>query len=400
MTDSTSPLIPDQQLDSVLAPIAQATGMPNNAYVSEDFFAAERDQLMARTWVCVGFASDLLKNGYVKPIDFMGLPLAMMQNKQGEIQVFHNVCSHRGMQLVAEEGAVQGVIRCPYHSWTYDLDGNLKGTPHIGGVGEHKVEGFQCANHGLRRVRSAVWLDMIFVNVDGQAPEFAEHVGPLENRWREFVGDDGFGLLRRANMGSNLEIPVSCNWKLAVENYCDSYHLPWVHPSLNSYSRLEDHYNIQFGGHFSGQGSLAYRLSNVAGTNLPKFPSWPEDKLEQAEYVAFFPNLLLGIQADHFFAMMLEPVSAGQTVEHLRVYYVGEESTQDTYAASRTATLESWRVVFGEDIEPVEGMQRGRRSPGFQGGVFSPVLDHPTHFFHQWVARRLRGEAETTAEAA
>lgn len=393
MTDTTLPLIPAQQLDRVLAPIADATGMPNTAYVSEAFFAEERDRLMANTWACVGFSSDLIKNGYVKPVDFMGLPLLLMRNKDGETQVFHNVCSHRGMQLVAEEGEVQGMIRCPYHSWTYDLNGNLRGTPHIGGVGQHKVESFKCEKHGLKPVRSAVWMDMVFINLDGQAPEFAEHVASLENRWRDFIGADGFALLRRVNMGGNLEITVNCNWKLAVENYCESYHLPWVHPSLNSYSRLEDHYNIQFGEHFSGQGSLAYRLSNVSGTRLPKFPSWPQDKLEHAEYVSFFPNVLLGIQADHAFAMMLEPVSAGKTVEHLRVYYVGDEATQDEYAACRTSTLESWRVVFGEDIGAVEGMQRGRQSPGFQGGVFSPVLDHPTHFFHQWVARRVGSDA-------
>lgn len=388
-------LIPTQHIDRVLAPIADATGMPNTAYVSEDFFNHERDTLMAGTWVCVGFASDLIKDGFVKPVNFMGLPLLLMRNKSGETQVFHNVCSHRGMQLVAEEGEVQGVIRCPYHSWTYDLDGNLKGTPHIGGVGQHKVEGFQCEKHGLKPLRSAVWMDMIFVNADGQAEPFSDHVAPLENRWRDFIGADGFDLLRRVNMGGSLEISVDCNWKLAVENYCESYHLPWVHPSLNSYSRLEDHYNIQAGEHCSGQGSLAYRLSNVAGTRLPKFPSWPQDKLEHAEYISFFPNVLLGIQADHAFAMMLEPVSAGKTTEHLRVYYVGDEAAADAYGACRTSTLESWRVVFGEDIGVVEGMQRGRQSPGFQGGVFSPVLDHPTHFFHQWVARRVRGDALT-----
>lgn len=391
MTTMTSSLIPAQLLDKVLVPIEKATGMPNTAYISDAFFTEEREKLMANTWACLGFASDLVKNGYVKPVDFMGLPLLLMRNKDGETQVFHNVCSHRGMQLVAEEGEVQGVIRCPYHSWTYDLNGNLKGTPHIGGVGQHKVDGFKCEQHGLKPIRSAVWMDMIFINLDGQATDFNEHVAPLEERWTSFIGKDGFALLRRANMGGNLEITVDCNWKLAVENYCESYHLPWVHPSLNSYSRLEDHYNIQFGESFSGQGSLAYRLSNVAGTQLPKFPSWPQDKLEHAEYVAFFPNVLLGIQADHAFTMMLEPVSAGKTIEHLRVYYVGDEATKDTYAASRTSTLESWRVVFGEDIGAVEGMQRGRLSPGFQGGVFSPALDHPTHFFHQWVARRVRG---------
>jgi len=159
---------------------------------------------------------------------------------------------------------------------------------------------------------------------------------------------------------------------------------------LNTYSRLEDHYHIMYGDDFGGQGSNAYRLYDQAGTALPRFPEWPQDKLEQAEYVSFYPNVLLGIQADHAFAMIIEPRACDRSVEHLRLYYVGDEALSDEHAASRNATLESWRVVFSEDIDAVEGMQRGRQSPGYGGGVFSPVMDNPTHHFHQWVARKLQ----------
>jgi choline monooxygenase len=100
--------------------------------------------------------------------------------------------------------------------------------------------------------------------------------------------------------------------------------------------------------------------------------------------------VLLGIQADHAFAMIVEPQASDLSMEHLRLYYVGEEAVGDQHAASRNATLESWRVVFAEDIDAVEGMQSGRRSPGYGGGVFSPVMDNPTHHFHQWMARKLK----------
>jgi len=389
MNDLVTPLIPASQLDRVLAPIEEATGMPNVAYTDESYFKLERQRLMESTWICIGFASDLVKPGYVKPVRFMGLPLLMMRTRGGDVGVFHNVCSHRGMQLVSAAGEVQGVIRCPYHSWTYDLSGNLKGTPHLGGVGQHKDERFQCEKHGLKALRSNVWMDMVFINLNGEAGPFEAHVAPLVDRWREFLVDDGLDSLRRVNMGGNLEIEVACNWKLAVENYCEAYHLPWVHPGLNSYSRLEDHYHIMLSERFAGQGSLAYNLADIAGTALPKFPHWPKEKLRQAEYIAVFPNVLLGIQADHLFAMMVEPVAAERTVEHLRVYYVGDEAASDAYAACRTATLESWRVVFAEDVGAVEGLQRGRHSPGFTGGAFSPVMDQPTHYFHKWLARAM-----------
>ncbi len=383
-------MVQDVTLDSILKPIEQATGLPNLAYNNEAFFAHERDQVLGKGWAGLWFASDLPKKGYVKPVDFMGLPLVILRNKQGEIKVFHNVCSHRGMLLVHEEMEVQGALRCKYHSWSYNLDGELKGTPHLGGIGQQKIDGFNPCDHGLKPVRSAVWMDVIFINLSGDAPAFDDYVKPLTKKWDTFLGTTGLGRMRAAVNGKGLEIEVKSNWKLAVENYCESYHLPWIHPSLNTYSRLEDHYHIMYDDDFGGQGSYAYRLSDEVGSALPRFPEWPADKLEQAEYVAFYPNVLLGIQADHTFAMIIEPLASECSKEHLRLYYVDDESISDRHAASRNATLESWRVVFAEDIDAVEGMQKGRRSPGYTGGVFSPVMDNPTHHFHQWVARKLK----------
>ena len=383
-------MVQEVALDKILQPIEKASGLPNQAYTSDTFFAHERDQVLGRSWAGLWFASDLPKKGHVKPVVFMGLPLVILRNKQGEIKVFHNVCSHRGMLLVHEEMEVQGALRCKYHSWSYNLDGELKGTPHLGGIGEQKTEGFNHCEHGLKPVRSAVWMDVIFVNLSGDAPAFDDYIKPLIDKWETFLGCSGIERMNPAVNGKGLEIEIQSNWKLAVENYCESYHLPWVHPSLNTYSRLEDHYHIMYGDDFGGQGSYAYRLSDEVGTALPRFPEWPADKLEQAEYVAFYPNVLLGIQADHIFALIVEPISSEKSMEHLRLYYVGEEATGDQHAASRNATLESWRVVFAEDVDAVEGMQRGRRSPGYLGGVFSPVMDNPTHHFHQWVARKLK----------
>jgi choline monooxygenase len=377
-------------IESVLQPIEQASGLPNLAYVNKDFMVFERDHVLGKSWAGLWFASDLPKKGYVKPIEFMGLPLVILRNKQDEIKVFHNVCSHRGMILVHEEMEVQGALRCKYHSWSYNLDGELKGTPHLGGIGQQKVDSFNHCDHGLKPVRSSVWLDTIFINLSGDAPDFAEYTKPLTDRWKQFLGTSGMSRLQNAINGKGMQIEIQSNWKLAVENYCESYHLPWIHPSLNTYSRLEDHYHIMIGENFGGQGSYAYRLCDEAGTALPRFPEWPQDKLKQAEYISFYPNILLGIQADHAFVMIIEPVACDRSIEHLRLYYVGEDALSDEHAASRNATLESWRVVFGEDIDAVEGMQKGRSSPGYKGGVFSPVMDNPTHHFHQWVARKLK----------
>ena len=213
-------------LESILKPIEAATGLPNQAYTSASFIEYERDHVLGSSWAGLWFASDLPKNGTVKPVDFMGLPLLIMRNKSDQINVFHNVCSHRGMKLVREEMVVQGALRCHYHSWSYNLDGELKGTPHIGGVGQHKVEGFNHCDHGLKPVRSAVWMDIVFINLSGDAIDFPEYIKPLTDHWHSFLGNTGLDRLISAVNGKGLQIDIQSNWKLAVENYCESYHLP------------------------------------------------------------------------------------------------------------------------------------------------------------------------------
>ena len=383
-------------IESVLQPIEKASGLPNYAYVSDEYMAYERDHVLGKGWAGLGFTSDLPKKGYVKPIRFMGIPLLIVRNKKDQIRVFHNVCSHRGMMLVDQEAEIRRALRCPYHSWSYSLDGELINTPHIGGMGKQQVDGFNHCDHGLKAVRSAIWMGVIFINLSGDALEFGQYIKPLSDRWRVFFGDSGYARMTVPNEGEgeDLQLEVQSNWKLAVENYCESYHLPWIHPDLNRYSKLDDHYHIMIGDNFSGQGSNAYRLSAETGTTLTPFPEWPKDRLEQAEYIAFYPNVLLGIQADHAFAMIIEPVAANRSVERLRLFYVENAATDDSYASSRDATLKSWRVIFGEDVDAVEGMQKGRASPGYQGGVFSPVMDNPTHHFHQWVARKFKAAAQ------
>ncbi len=379
-----------EQLDRVLAPIAEATGMPNMCYTSPGFFVEERECLFAPNWTCIGFASDVEQPKAVKPVNFMGLPLLMARDSQRCLRVFHNVCSHRGMLLVNEPCQARGgLLICPYHSWSYALDGRLKATPHIGGVDKHTDEQFQRERHGLREVRSVVWMDMVFVNLSGDAQPFGQYMEPLLARWDSFLGREWPTQLRVAEDSPDIGIEVAANWKLPVENFCEAYHLPWLHPNLNEYSKLSDHYDIMFAETFSGQGSLAYNFAEVAGTRLPAFEQWPPSKQRHAEYVSLFPNVLLGIQVDHVFVMVLDPLDAGRTMETLRVFFIGEQATTQTYASARASTMAAWREVFGEDVGAVEGLQRGRHSPAYEGGAFSPAMDGPTHYFHKWLARGL-----------
>jgi choline monooxygenase len=380
---------PVQRLISVEDDLLVARGLPNAAYTDRDFWLFERDHVLGKTWAALSFSSEIFESGVTVPVSFMGLPLFMVRDAEGGLRVFHNVCSHRGMQLVCETTETGLMIRCPYHRWGYDLKGQLKATPNIGGMGVHETAGFDCQQHGLKEVRSAEYLGIIFINLSGDAPPIETHLAPITHRWQALAGTDFAQCLVNdpSDIGV-LELTVKCNYKLAVENYCESYHLPSIHPDLNRYSPLAQHYNLVVDDVASGQGTHTYDLERGQGPALPTFPHWDHEKLKTGEYLSLYPNVLLGLQADHFFAIILTSEAPDQTRERLQFSYAGTDALVDQTLARRQSLHRAWSQVFSEDISVVEGMQCGRASPGFDGGVFSPVMDIPTHHFHQWFGKR------------
>ncbi|MEL6437240.1 MAG: aromatic ring-hydroxylating dioxygenase subunit alpha [Pseudomonadota bacterium] len=369
-------------LGDVMTGIAHAKGLPNAAYTSAAHFEAEAQQVFARNWTAIAFAHDLAGPSHALPLEFMGQPLLLASDQTGEIRVFQNVCRHRGMILVDAPKHVPGALRCPYHSWCYDLTGKLRATPHVGGPGHNCHEAIDHNALGLIEIRSHIWRGVVFINLDGTAEPFEAANETLLDRWSDFhapplpAGDD-----------AQFELDIATNWKLAVENYCESYHLPWVHPALNSYSRLEDHYNIEADGEFSGQGTLVYRqLKDDAGRTFADADGLHDTWDEAAEYIAVYPNLLLGVHRDHSFAIILQPRAPNRTTERVAIFYHQPEMLGADFADMRRENTALWKTVFEEDISVVEGMQRGRSASHFDGGRFSPVMDAPTHMFHRWVA--------------
>ena len=369
-------------LRNVIRPIGSARGLPNSHYTDESEFAEEREIILARNWAGIGFGKDILEPGDAMPIEFIGVPLVAVRREDGSISVYQNTCSHRGMILVQERKNIRGTFRCPYHSWCYGLDGSLRSTPHVGGPGNNVHAEIRREELGLTGIRSCLFMDVIFVNLSGTAEPFERVHRGLRTRWADFEQPAWHG-----GDESAFSIDIACNWKLAVENNCESYHLPWIHPGLNSYSRLEDHYHIEEPGSCSGQGSLVYRqIQDEDGRNFPNFENLSDKWNTGSEYVSLFPNVLLGVHCDHLFSIVLEPLGPSRTREHVSIYYAHPSARGEEYGALREKNSSQWRGIFLEDVFVVEGMQKGRQGPYFDGGRFSPVMDSPTYRFHEWVA--------------
>lgn len=389
--DDPSPAFAEA-LRGACAPIALAHGLPNWLYCGKDALEAEKQAIFAKGWAGIGFAKDVPEDGDVKPLTFLDEPLLMLRDRDGRVRVFQNTCRHRGVVLVEEAKSTTGLIRCPYHAWCYSLDGKLRQTPHVGGPGIHEHRDVDKSALGLVEIRSHVFLDVVFINLSADAAPFEQHFATMLDRWRDFDKP-----VFHSGGDSSFQLDVATNWKLAVENYCESYHLPFIHPGLNSYSRLEDHENILGDGPWSGQLTRVYSAQlDAEGRSFAGFEALPERWERNAEYLALYPNVLMGVHKDHTFAIVLQPCGPQRTIEHVEVYYAQPQMTEPQWADMRARNSELWKSVFVEDIGVVESMQKGRSASAFDGGHFSPVMDESTHHFHQWIAHCLLDQGAPT----
>jgi choline monooxygenase len=267
----------------------------------------------------------------------------------------------------------------------------LIATPHIGGLNIHNSDKFEKNQSNLKEVRSKIWMDIIFVNINSNEIEFEEYIKPLEERWSNFINHEDQKLLVHSKDYGSFDLEVNSNWKFAIENYCESYHLPTIHPELNKVSNINDHYHIQgLPNRFAGQGSKKYEQPVKGNKKFGTFKNWEKSSVKNSEYIALFPNVMIGLHLDHFYVFWLEPIKINKTKEHMQMYYVNDKSANgEELKELRKENARFWKDVMLEDISAIERMQAGRGSPVYNGGNFSPVMDQPTHQFHKWVANSL-----------
>jgi choline monooxygenase len=383
MSPSSAACITPSVVSALNQPTGSAIGLPRALYTDPAFFEVERDHVLATTWTCVGIAEDLPEPGFLLPYDLCGLPLLLLRDRANTLRAYHNVCSHRGVQLVTEPRVARGGIACPYHAWTYDLDGRLLRRPRFCGPAAIADDPFDPVALGLKAIRCEQWHRLVFVNLDGRAPPLAQYVAPLADRWAE----RDFTLLRH---GGGLRFEIKANWKLVVENFCERYHLPSVHPALNRYSAIDHSFQIIGEGLYSGVGSTNYAPPSAGLAALPGFPGIARERRRVAEYIALFPNVMLGCLYDHVYAFILQPTASEHTRERFEFFYIGDEAMQPHLAAARQDCIERRRSINREDVDIVERLQRGRHSPAMTGGVFSAAYEDTTHHFQRTLLARLQ----------
>lgn len=371
-----SPHSPAAELHAnVSVPFEQAFAMPKSLYTSEAFLAQEQRHVFAQDWVCAGRAEALPEPGDYLTMEIAGEPVVVLRDRAGEMRAMSNVCRHRMSTLLQGRGQTRA-ITCPYHAWTYNLDGSLRGAPAMTLNGSFCKEAL-----GLPQMRCEVWQGWIMVSLNPEAVsphdslrEVTDLIAPFDmTRYRETYRET---------------FRWATNWKVLAENFMESYHLPMCHAgTIGGASRLEEMVCPEGGPGFNyhwilKNDSVPLALAHPTNTVLQG------DDRRKTWLLAIYPSLLITLTPGYFWYLSLTPDGPG----HVNVLYGGgmsEDWLADPEAEAHLAKVRALLAdVNVEDKGCTEKVYRGLCAGLAVPGPLSH-LERPNFEFAQYLARRI-----------
>lgn len=357
--------------------------LPGRDYYDADVFELERERIFFATWVCIGREEEVRSPGDVIVRDLVGQSILITRDAADGLHAFYNVCRHRGSRVVAEDTHVRKAITCPYHAWTYGLDGGLLGTPNVG-----RDEGLHRQALGLRPVWVDTWAGFIFVNLASDPPPLLDVLADDPEDPLQFARF-GIGELR---IGYRDGTAIDANWKIVVDNYNECLHCPTVHPELVTmipiYRRGTTVEDPDSWGVSLAPGATS--LTRTGTSCLPPLPGITEQDRHSYYGCFVFPSLTLDITSDVVIASIAFPTGPERTVA-TNLYLFRPETIADP-DFDPSEVVEFSNLVNDQDTRVCEIAQSGVRSRGFAEGGILPYQDrYIADFQERYLA--LRGPA-------
>jgi len=359
-------------------PLGLERALPSSWYRNPDIFRIEKEFIFSREWVAVARVEDLPHSGDHKLLDVSGESVLLIRNRDGQLRAFYNVCRHRGARLcrdpeepvaagrVALAGGVTGgrLIVCPYHQWSYDLNGALVAAPHLG-----SHTGFDRRGYDLYPIGAATWGGFIFLHLTPAASEPIEtQLGAIPDHLRRYP-------LAQLRVGASIEYQVAANWKIICENYNECYHCAGVHPELCAVvPSFRDGGGAQLDwsrGVPHREGAYTFTHSGTSARRA--FPELNADERVRHKGELVYPNLFLSLACDHVAAFILRPRSAGRTDITCLFLFEAQEIEQPAFDPSDTVNF--WDLVNRQDWTVCESVQEGISARVHDQGYFAPMED-------------------------
>ena len=364
-----------------MAPFGQSRMLPREAYVDPAVFAWEQQHIFSG-WTCVGHASDLAAVGSQKAVG-SGANAVLLVRGDDTVRAFANTCRHRGHELLACNQATRGrSIVCPYHSWSYRLDGRLRNAP-----GFKDTEGFDADEFGLAELRLVDWHGWLFVDPSGQDADFADHVAGWEDVLAPYRPEDLTVVDRHS-------YELATNWKVIAENYQECYHCSTIHPELSRISPPTSGENLETAGSWIGgwmsiiEGAETMSLTGASGGVAIKGLS--EHELHTVMYVVGYPNLLISLHPDYVMTHLMTPLAVDRT--HVECAWAFPREVAEKPDFDPSYAVDFWDLTNRQDWAACESVQRGLASPHARPGPLAPDEDGVYQFVSR-VAKAYSGGA-------
>lgn len=357
-------------------------GLPGAVFRDARIFEQESQAIFTRGWMSIGCGQQIPDPGDVLPITVAGHALIAVRGNEGEIGVFYNVCRHKGAPLV-DEPCNKRVLVCPYHRWAYQLDGRLRGAPYYHGKQNPVINDEEKADKGLIAVRFTLWWDIIFVNVSGDAQAFADFIAPLDAELRDYNPDSIRPL-------SATDYSGHCNWKLAVDNFLDGYHVPFVHSQAVTADSVMDQEEL-----FLSQDIVGLRLANGAANKpaktakpMPSFAGLDAAGKGRQQWFGIFPNTLFFVDPCWVQTICVRPESSTYLTETLCLYTIDPSGLDEDLQAERELLSRVLNEVNEQDVALLDKLQITRSGEAANSGSLVPAWDRVGASFNaNWLAK-------------
>jgi phenylpropionate dioxygenase-like ring-hydroxylating dioxygenase large terminal subunit len=337
--------------------------MPPGLYTSAEILALETKSIFGKAWLCVGHVSELKESGDYLTFDLVRHPVLVVRDRSGELRAYSNVCQHRSARLVNGSGNAS-VFVCPYHAWTYELSGKLRGAPHM------RPE--QVKDVCLNGLRIETWNGLIFVNLDRQAAPLAPRLELLQ----EHVGPFDFSAM---DVVHSYDDEVNCNWKVLVENFCESYHVFKVHKTTLEANTPTSSVEVMAGG--PGYNHHTMRCATSAATSPGK-----EDDREHLSCI--YPGLTFAIRNNSAICLSIIPLSVNRL--RFRAWVARDLRADGVTESVVQQDLQLVAAFMAEDKAINTGVQQGLASGAGNRGPLND-MEETNWQFGQYIANRLLG---------